>query len=120
MTAAEEREACAGHPGLAAELRTLALAALDRLGPLLDDLRAEPVPGAPPAACADCPVCAVIAALRGERSELGVRLAEQVSTVMTVLRTALEEGNPEPTAPAPAAQPRSNGRTVQHIHVERR
>ncbi|WP_232662230.1 hypothetical protein [Pseudonocardia sp. TRM90224] len=124
MTTAQEQEACEGHPGLAAELRTVVLTALDRLGPLLDDLRAEPVPGTPPAACASCPVCAVIAALRGERSELGVRLAEQASGMITVLRAALEEGTP--AAPGPVSEPaaastaRPNGRTVQYIHVERR
>lgn len=110
-------EGCGGHEGIGEDLRTLALAALDRIDPVLDRLRAEPVSEAAET-CASCPVCAVIAALRGERPELAVRLAEHAAGLVAVLRTALEEGAAAPatkdvTDPPPA-------RRVQRIRVERR
>ena len=74
MTAAD---GCGGHEGMGEDLRVLAMAALDRIDPVLDRLRTEPVTDAPET-CASCPICAVIAALRGERPELAVRLAEQI------------------------------------------
>jgi hypothetical protein len=114
---------CSGHPGLAAELRALALAALDRLDPALERIRAEPTgePAGTDGTCAVCPVCALIAAVRGERPELAVRLAEHAAGLLAVLRTALEEGAGHPgpggtagSEPAPAA-----GRPVQRIPVAR-
>lgn len=42
--------------------------------------------------CTTCPVCAVLTMLRGGRSELAVRLADQVAGLLAVLRAALEEG----------------------------
>lgn len=110
-------DGCGGHPGLGGELRALALSALDRLEPVLERVRTEPVTTAAPT-CAVCPVCAVIAALRGERPEPAVRLAEQASGLLAVLRAALEEGGPDapgreqPPPPAPT-------RRVQHIRIER-
>lgn len=85
---------CGSHSGFPHELRSLALAALDHLDPVLDRVRAEPVAGTPSAEwpCAVCPVCAVISALRGERSELAVRLAEHAAGLAAVLRAALEDG----------------------------
>jgi hypothetical protein len=63
-------------------------------------------------------VCAVLAALRGERTELSIRLAEHAGGLLAVLRTALEEG--DPTAPPPSpSRPRPAGRPVQHIPVVR-
>ncbi len=114
MTAAE---GCGGHDGIGEDLRVLALAALDRIDPMLDRLRAEPE-GDAPEACATCPLCAVIAALRGERPELGARLAEHAAGLVTVLRAALQEGAPAPAAAAEAEQPPP--RRVQRISVERR
>ena len=113
-------ESCGGHAGLPTELRALALAALDRVTPLLDRLRLDPATDPATSACASCPVCAVLAALRGERPELAVRLAEQATGLVAVLRAALEEGDPEP-APAAAPEPSRppSGRTVQHIPVLR-
>jgi len=119
---------CDSHPGFPQELRSLALAALDRLTPVLERVRAEPVAGTPPAAqpCAVCPVCAVISALRGESSELAVRLAEQATGLVAVLRTALEDGVggpvPEGQGGAGAAKhsdPDASTRVVQHIPVSR-
>lgn len=116
---------CDNHPGLTAELRTMAVTALDRLAPVLERLADAPEPAAQPTTCAVCPVCAVLAALRGERSELAVRLAEQLTGLITVLRAALDEGDPVAAAagsstgaPDPAPH-RTNGRAVQHIPIER-
>jgi hypothetical protein len=114
---------CGGHPGFGAELRALALAALDRLEPAVHRLRDErpPSPSAP--TCTGCPVCAVLAVLRGERPEPALRMGEQLSELLAVLRTALEEGDPAgvaphtPPTPAPGAAP--SGRRVQRIPIER-
>jgi hypothetical protein len=125
---------------MAAELRALAVTAMDRIEPALARLREDPTgdrtaaDGNAPdsahdsahvgAACAVCPVCAMISVLRGERSELAARLAEQAAGLLTVLRTALDEGDPAP-GPSPAStQPgpdRRNPtrRTVQRIDVVR-
>lgn len=122
---------CDTHPGLTADLRTMAVTALDRLAPALERLAAAPEAAAQPSTCAVCPVCAVLAALRGERSELAVRLAEQLTGLLTVLRAALDEGDPvaaaagsptgSPTGAPPADPPpaRTNGRVVQQIPIER-
>jgi hypothetical protein len=113
------RQTCGQHGAPAEELRTLVLAAIDRIGPVLDRMRTEPADAAPTAStCAVCPVCAVIAALRGERPELAARLAEQAAGLLTVLRAALEESGPAPAAP-PTADGGSGTRRVQHIRVDR-
>jgi hypothetical protein len=130
-----------GHGLLAEELRTYLAGALDELEPVLERLRelpeTEPAPA--PAACAYCPVCALIAVLRGERSELAARLAEQAAGLVAVLRTALDEGvgaatadqcshsaqpgmstppaTPRPVGPGPAT--RRAERSVQRIPVSR-
>jgi hypothetical protein len=110
-------DGCGGHEGIGEDLRVLAMAALDRIDPVLDRLRAGPV-GEAPDTCASCPVCAVIAALRVERPELAVRLAEHAAGLVAVLRAALDEGGP---ATAPADVPdRPPARRVQQIRVERR
>ena len=81
---------CEGHAGVPAELRALALAALDRIEPALDRLRIEP-PTPTSATCAVCPVCALLAALRGEHPELLQRLAEHAGGLVTALRQAMAE-----------------------------
>ncbi len=85
---------CAGHDGLADELREYATGALDLLEPWLAQLRDRPAdPATPePASCAVCPLCAIIAVLRGGRSELAVKAVEQLGGLLAVLRAALEEG----------------------------
>jgi hypothetical protein len=103
---------CGTHATLGAELRAVAVLALDRLGPALDRAR-EGGPGTP-SSCATCPVCALAALLRGERPELAVRLAEHAAGLLSVLHAALQDENP---APAPA--PPSPARRVQHIRVDR-
>lgn len=130
---------CGSHAGLGAELRAVAVLALDRLGPLLDAARAEPSGPAPgpapgtgsgrrpqsPEVCAVCPVCAVVALLRGERPELGVRLAEHAAGLVAVLQAALHEGDPAAHASAadgPAHTPPPHPgpvRRVQRIRVVR-
>jgi hypothetical protein len=108
-------DGCGGHAGIGDELRELALAALDRIDPVLERMRSEPAADAPEV-CATCPLCAVIAALRGERPELAVRLAEHAAGLVAVLRAALEEeGEP---APAPADASERPPRRVQRIRVE--
>jgi hypothetical protein len=112
---------CDEHPGLAAELRALVLAALDRWEPAVVRLRDETGPSAPgAAACVGCPVCALLATLRGERGELAPRLAEQLAGLLAVLRAALEEGDPAGRPePAPEPAPAAPQRRVQRIPIER-
>ncbi|WP_051341630.1 hypothetical protein [Pseudonocardia spinosispora] len=119
------------HASLADELREYAGGALDLLEPLVDRIREQPVDdttGPEPASCASCPVCALIAVLRGERSELAVRLADQAAGLLAVLRTALQEGVgadvPTPGHREPTATPRPTASTqgqprVQRIQVSR-
>jgi hypothetical protein len=117
------QDGCAGHAGLGAEVRGIAVAVLDRLEPALERIRAGE-PGEPAddgaATCGICPVCAVLAALRRDHPELAARVAEQAATALAVLRAALEEGDPVagPDAPPPAAPPEPT-RRVQRIPVER-
>lgn len=85
---------CGGHDALAEELRAYATGALDLLEPWINQVReAPPRPGGTPVTCASCPLCALMALLRGERSEMAVRVAEQAAGLLTVLRAALAEGN---------------------------
>src|SRR5690348_3945847 len=80
-----------GHGGdrLVAELRAVALLALDRLDPLLARLRAAmAAPDGP------CPVCAALAAVRTDRPDLHGRLAEHASGLAAALRDALAEPAP--------------------------
>ncbi|AOS65124.1 hypothetical protein [Actinoalloteichus hymeniacidonis] len=48
--------------------------------------------------CDWCPVCLVIAVLRGERPEIGLRLAEQAMSLLGALRTLVHEQGPESDA----------------------
>lgn len=112
-------------PDLAAELRLLAEALLDRMGPWLAG--AAESDDAAPAGCGWCPVCALAAALRGERPELARRLAEQGAGVLAALRVTLDQHGDHPAADPtvhPAAQqPRPEGPwaapVVQRIPVRR-
>lgn len=112
---------CGAHPGVGAELRALALVALDRLEPMVARVHAEPPTTPAATSCSGCPICAALALLRGERPELAVTVAEQLGGLLAVLRTALEEGDPAaarptPDPPGPAA---ASGRRVERITVER-
>ncbi len=135
MTAGTAGSGCGSHAGLGAELRAVAVLALDRLGPLLDRARAEDPAGSEepgrgpqsPEVCAVCPVCAVVALLRGERPELGIRLAEHAAGLLAVLQAALHEGDPaaaratpHPDGPAWAHPTRTApSPRVQRIRVDR-
>lgn len=104
------------------EFRTALLDVIDRLGPLLDAARTGPPDASHATTCAVCPVCALLAALRGERTELSIRLAEHACELLSVLRTALEEGDPRHPATAPAVPdptPTGRPRPVQRIPVVR-
>lgn len=119
---------CADHSTIADDWRAYADSALDILEPLVERIRTQPPPqdaDAEPTSCADCPVCAVITVLRGGRSELAVRLADQLGELLEALRTALAEGAgapPKPGRPAPKASGGPRGfrsPRVQHISVVR-
>ena len=121
-------EGCPGHEALADELRVHATGVLNLLEPWIKQVReAPPAPGGTPVTCASCPLCALMALLRGERSELAVRVAEQAVGLITVLRAALAEGNgPGAGSGAAASDPGTNGsraatddRDVQRIPVSR-
>ncbi|GAA4546078.1 hypothetical protein [Pseudonocardia xishanensis] len=109
---------CPHSDTLTGELKALAVAALDRLGPLLEAARSgEPAPSS----CVSCPVCALLAVLRGERPELAVTLADHAAGVVAALRTLMEEvperpaeGGSDVGTHAPPA-----GRRVQRIPVHR-
>jgi hypothetical protein len=117
------QDGCAGHAGLGAEVRGVAMAVLDRLEPALERVRAGDPAGDASATCGICPVCAVLAALRREHPELAARAAEQAASMLAVLRTALEEGDPVAASAgrdaAPPGPPPEPARRVQRIPVER-
>ena len=120
-TSRSDDGSCGAHPGIGAELRALALVALDRLEPMVARVRTEPPTAPTGTSCTGCPICAVLALLRGERPELAVAVAEQLGGLLAVLRTALEEGDPAAAAPTPdpPAPGAASGRRVQRIPVER-
>jgi hypothetical protein len=113
-------DGCPGHPRLADELREVASDALRLLEPLVARVRAQRPDrdDAEPTGCTDCPVCAVITVLRGGRSELAVRLADQAAELLAALRAALEEGVGAPAGAEPDARQRpSRAPRVQRIAV---
>jgi hypothetical protein len=94
VDAALSEERCAGHDALAEELRAHATGVLNLLEPWIKQVREAPAPaGGTPVTCESCPLCALMALLRGERSEMAARLAEQATGLVAVLRAALAEGN---------------------------
>jgi hypothetical protein len=120
------QDGCAGHAGLGAEVRGIAVAVLDRLEPALERIRAGDASGdtaGDSTTCGICPVCAVLAALRREHPELAARAAAQAASVLAVLRTALEEGDPVAATGGrddpPSGPPPEPARRVQRIPVER-
>jgi hypothetical protein len=123
-----------GHPRdravLADELRKYVVGALEMVEPYIEQVRDAPStppadgePGAP--ACDSCPVCAVITVMRGGRSELAARLAEQATGLVAVLRAALAEGMGASSAGFPggagsgAGSEQDETRGVQRIEVSR-
>jgi hypothetical protein len=103
---------CAHSESLTRELRALATAAFERVGPLLDVARSAE---GTPSSCASCPVCALLALLRGERPELAVRLAEHAAGLLTVLRTLVEE-LPDPAAEGTAGRAAGRGSEEEGGH----
>lgn len=118
-----------GDAGPPADLRTLALLALDRLDPLLARLRAAEAAGttsdsAPRPSGDPCPLCTALAVVRGERPEIAGRLAEHGAAVVAALRDALAA--PPADAPADSSNGGATDRAttsstspVQHIPVDR-
>ncbi|WP_433507393.1 hypothetical protein ACQP04_13540 [Pseudonocardia halophobica] len=104
---------CAHSEALTRELRALAVAALDRVGPLVDAARSGE--DGTPSSCASCPVCALLALLRGERPELAVRLAEHAAGLLTVLRALVEE-LPDPAAEGTAGSAAGRGSEEESGH----
>jgi hypothetical protein len=98
-----------GADGLAAELRAVAVLALDRVEPLLARLRHLAADDT-----TACPVCAALDVVREHRPELG-RVAEHGAGLLAALRAALDG----PAAPTEPTGSRPAGRRVQHIPVER-
>lgn len=100
---------------LAEELRLFAVALLDRYEPgvrsVLAGLRveaqqaaAEPVTAPTESQCPQwCPICSALALARGDRPELGGRIAEHADSLLTVLRAVLQP------APGHAEPPRTGG-----------
>ncbi|MBO0851818.1 MAG: hypothetical protein J2P20_20325 [Pseudonocardia sp.] len=113
-------DGCPGHPRLADELRDLASDALRLVEPLVRRVREQrPDRDEPePTSCTDCPVCAVITVLRGGRSELAVRLADQAAELLGALRSALDEGAGAPAgAESEPRQRPTRAPRVQRIAV---
>ncbi|HEY3262363.1 MAG TPA: hypothetical protein VGJ95_19205 [Pseudonocardiaceae bacterium] len=111
--------ACLGRGEVGEDLRLIALALLDRFEPgarsVLAGLRVEADAAASdgqqrPSACQWCPLCSLIALVRGEAPELGGRIAEQATALLTTLRALLEQ--PRTPSAEPPRQPR-----VQQIEV---
>lgn len=123
---------CDGHDDVVEQLRARASDVLKLLEPWIDQVRDAPTAsGETPATCASCPLCALMALLRGERSEMAVRIAEQAAGLVTVLKAALAEGNGPGTDTShgcgpdcgtggqPAGQAAEESRDVQRIPVSR-
>lgn len=142
---------CTDHAALADELRDYITGTLNLIEPWIEQVRerhpesgaANPTgaasegagvggaaASADQAGCTACPLCAVLTVLRGGRSDLAARMAEQASGLVAILRTALDEGigrgaasssPPEPGAPPGSADPAPSDehRDVQRIQVNR-
>ncbi|MDQ2707804.1 MAG: hypothetical protein M3Z25_09290 [Actinomycetota bacterium] len=117
------RPGSAGHNALADEVREYLTGALNLIEPWIEQVRdRQPSDDATePASCAVCPLCAVITVLRGERSELAVRMAEQAAGLVSVLRMAMAEGAGTGSGNTGAAStdPADERRAVQRIQVSR-
>ncbi|MCP2331874.1 hypothetical protein [Actinoalloteichus caeruleus] len=98
---------------------------LDELGQLLDTVHRRAEPWAAQLrgraeegerhgpSCVGCPVCAVSGLVRGDRPDLGVKVADQLLGLLAVVRSALDETSPAPGATAGARENRTGDRTAQ-------
>lgn len=110
------------HAALMAELRALALAALDRLEPIIEraaqtaesaDPNSTPAEeaGERPVGCSWCPVCALVALVRGEQHDLVTLVSSQIAALLALVRALLAEhddhGGPDGGGPGgpPQAAP---------------
>jgi hypothetical protein len=103
------------HPDLAAELRALAQAILDRVDPAVRFAAARTAAASGPGPCQQvwCPVCALAAVVRGEQHPLLDVVAEHSVALLTVVRTVLDtmeetggaDGGPSPDDPPPTDPP---------------
>lgn len=106
------------EPGsrLVEELRLLAEAVADRVGPWLDQAAESPAEGT----CGWCPVCASVAVLRGEPNELVARGLDGAADLVALLRAVLadrwEPGVSHMPGFTPEEKPAAH---VQHIPVRR-
>ncbi|MGW4114533.1 hypothetical protein ACWEFJ_26970 [Actinosynnema sp. NPDC004786] len=89
-------------PKLAEELRLLLDAAAERAQPWLHRVAAAEGDH-DTRACGWCPLCNAVALARGDRSELAAKAAEHVAGLIAVLRAALAEPAPGPSAGAGTA-----------------
>lgn len=111
-----------GHNRITEELRLLAEVLADRGQPWLDRVASHSAASELPATCEWCPLCAALAVLRGERSELAVRTADQVAGLLSMLRALIEQRGTAPAGGAAAdggdgTRGSSPGGRVQRIAV---
>ncbi|WP_165497031.1 hypothetical protein [Rhodococcus sp. ABRD24] len=109
------------HAELTAELRALAETVLERLGPVLQKAAAPRPEGAvgdpaPCPSCSWCPLCALAALIRGEQHDLVTLLAGQASTLLAVLREALD--NHEWAPASPGTEPDPAGGTSSFVPID--
>jgi hypothetical protein len=90
------------HPDLAAELRAMAQALLDRVDPAVRFAAARAAAASGAGACQQvwCPVCALAAVVRGEQHPLLDVVAEHSVALLTVVRAVLDSMD-DTTGPAP-------------------
>ncbi len=97
-----------GHGTLAEEARRLADAFSDWSHDHPVGLAADE---GTPETCRYCPLCQLIAVLRGDRPEVGARVAETGAAFLQALRSIVA---PEDDRPAPGPPP---GPSVEHIDL---
>lgn len=122
------------HADLAAELRALAEAILDRVDPAVRFAAARATAAAGPGPCQQvwCPVCALAAVVRGEQHPLLDVVAEHSVALLSVVRAVLDtmdhpdnpngpgddgDDGPPPTDPPPTEPPPPPPGRYEHIPV---
>lgn len=96
----------AGHDHMLEEFRLLLDALAYRAEDFLHGLACEgDGESQAPGTCGWCPLCALIAAMRGERSELTSKFAEQLAGIVMLLRQLIAEHGGTSDFPAPEPPP---------------